>query len=134
MDSREMFNINSVELEGLVVKVWGRRNDVYARLAIYERRSEPISTEGDSSLPRRRAHYVTILLKDGKTADGRAVSLGKKDKVRVTGFIREAPYTETLHQIKVRAGAADKVADGDDEIVVPRISTYVVAESLVQYG
>ena len=134
MNSREVFHINSVELEGLVVKVWARRDDIYARMATYDQHAEVISTEGKGDLPRRQAHYVTVLLRNGKTADGRAVSLGKQDRVRVTGFIREIPYTETLRQIKVRASAADKVADGDDDVVVHRISTYVVAESLVQFG
>lgn len=131
----ETFHVNSVEVEGIVTKVWARRNIVYARLAIYDQHAELLApSEGNASLPRRKAHYVTIMLPDGKTSDGVAVSIGKKDRVRATGFIREVPYTETLRQIKVRAGIAEQVTGDDDALRLARVSTYVVAETLVRFG
>ncbi len=148
----ERFHVNAVEVEGIVVKVWtrsaARRNgqaddsaspDVYARLAIYDRQAEELPSHngdggGHHDLPRRQAHYVTIHLPRGRAHDGVPVSLSAKDKVRVTGFIREVPYRESLRHILVRAKQIDRIQDGDDEIMVQRIATYVVVQTLMRFG
>ena len=145
----ERFHVNDVEIEGVVTKVWTRNGtrhsgqpnevvapDVYARLAVYDRQAETLASPdgaGDE-LPRRRAHYVTIYLPNGRTHDGLSVSLSAKDKVRVTGFIREMPYRETLRHILVRTKQIDRIEDDDDEILIQRISTYVVVKTLMRFG
>ena len=145
----ERFHVNDVEIEGVVTKVWtrngARRNgspnevaapDVYARLAVYDRQAETLASPDGAGgeLPRRRAHYVTIYLPNGRTHDGLSVSLSAKDKVRVTGFIREMPYRETLRHILVRTKQIDRIEDDDDEILIQRISTYVVVKTLMRFG
>jgi hypothetical protein len=140
----ERFHVNDVQIEGIVTKVWTRSTrsngsadpDVYARLALYDRYAEvlpPKDNAKSDDLPRRQAHYVTILLPHGRTNDGVPVSLAARNRVRVTGFVREVPYRETLRHILVRSKQIDRIEDDDDDILIQRISTYVVVQTLIRF-
>ncbi|MBN1887889.1 MAG: hypothetical protein JW850_07850 [Thermoflexales bacterium] len=130
----EPADANLVEIGGVVTKVWTKRDNVCARLAVYDQFSEILSPAGKRKLPRRKAHYVTIMLPGGKTSDGLEASIAKNDRLRATGFMCDVPYIETLRQVKVRAGLADRVADDDGEIRLRRIASYAVVGTLVQFG
>ena len=134
MAINEKFHVNTVDVEGIVTKVWDRSGDVFARLAIYDEQAEvlePPKKKGD--LPRRQAHYVTLQFTNGKTEDGAAVSLSAKDHVRVTGYLRDASYSESLSTFLRKAKQFDRIQDRDDDRRVGRVATYVVAKTLIRF-
>jgi len=131
--AREKFHVNAVEVEGILTRVWDRRGDVFARLAVYDERAEILEPGRDGGLPRRQAHYVTLQFEGGKTADGVPVSLTDKDRVRVSGYLRDSAYSESLREFLRKAQKIDRIADGDDDVRVGRVATYVVVRSLVRF-
>lgn len=42
MAKEEKFHVNSVDIEGLITKVWDRGSDVFARLAVYDEQAEEL--------------------------------------------------------------------------------------------
>lgn len=67
MAKDEKFHVNSVDIEGLITKIWDRDGD---GLAIYDEQAEILEPGKGGELPKRQAHYVTLQCLDGKTADG----------------------------------------------------------------
>lgn len=121
----------------MVVKSWQRNTTLYARLAIYDRHCETRADQSEArrnGLPRRRAHYVTIRLPDGKTVDGREVTLNRSDKVRLSGFIDDVPYQQLLHNFLTRTRQIERIRENDSDIRVGRITTYVTVESLICFS
>ena len=135
MATNEKFHVNAVDVEGIITKVWDREGDVFARLAIYDENAEvlePPKKKGD--LPKRQAHYVTVQFVAGKTGDGVAVSLSEKDHVRVTGYLRDASYSESLTTFLRKAKQFERIQDRDDERRVGRVATYVVVKTLIRFS
>ena len=112
---------------------WDRKGDVFARLAVYDERAEILEPAKDGRLPRRQAHYVTLQFEGGKTGDGVPVSVTDKDRVRVSGYLRDSAYSESLREFLRKAQKIDRIADGDDDVRVGRVPTYVVVRSLVRF-
>ena len=134
MATHEKFHVNSVDVEGIITKVWGRGSDIFARLAVYDEQAEELELAKNGGLPKRQAHYVTLQFLGGKTADGAPVSLGDKDHVRVTGYLRDAAYSEAVSTFLRKAKQFDRIRERDVEIRVGRVATYVVAKSLVRFS
>ena len=135
MAINEKFHVNSVEVEGIITRVWDREGDVFARLAIYDENAEilePPKKKGD--LPRRQAHYVTLQFADGKTDDGVPVSLSAKDHIRATGYLRDASYSESLTTFLRKVKQFERIQDRDDERRVGRVATYVVVKTLIRFS
>lgn len=130
---KETFHVNSVEIEGIVTRVWERKGDVFARLAVYDERAEILEPARNGGLPRRQAHYATLQLVRGKTADGVPVSLADRDHVRIGGYLRDAAYSESLRDFLRKAQKVSRIAEGDDDVRVGRVATYVVVRSLVRF-
>jgi hypothetical protein len=153
----EVFDANEIRLSGIVQRVWernGRRPpgwksgdpeptpDIYARLSIYDVHAEEIKPEDHSELrrdpqgqlPMRRAHYVTLRFPYGRTSDGFDVSLAPRSRVRITGFVRDVPYEESLQKILTQLRMFDRIVDGDDRKTVQRVSTYVIVRTLTRLG
>lgn len=82
----EQFDINQVNLAGKIIRVWGRADDVYARLRVSNRGW--LVEEDDA-----QSTYVTLRLPQGMVA-GKAVTLGAGDVVKLSGFL-------TQHQIEI---------------------------------
>lgn len=128
--------VNKVTVEGLVARRWDKGNQQFARLAIYDCHTE-IAGEGRGGHPRRIAHYVSLLFPDG-LVNGRSVALKTRDHVRVLGRLTERRYSESFGYFLMRAGAIGLLAEApnaDDirELRVPRVATYVIVESLLQF-
>ena len=87
----------------------------------------------DGRLPRRQAHYVTLQFEGGKTGDGVPVSVTDKDRVRVSGYLRDSAYSESLREFLRKAQKIDRIADGDDDVRVGRVATSLVVRSLVRF-
>jgi hypothetical protein len=139
LDSEEVSNLNEVILEGVVAKVWERGSQLYARLAVYDQhtQAEEMGRGGKNGRPWRKAHYVSIHLPEGQV-DGRKIHLAKKDRLRVHGRLSERRYSESLALFLLRAGQIGllaSVSNADDvrEVRTPRVATYVVVQSLIQF-
>ncbi|NIM93330.1 MAG: hypothetical protein GTO18_06425 [Anaerolineales bacterium] len=134
MGTKEKFHKNTVEIEGIVTKVWDRNGDVFARLAVYDEHAEILEPTEGGGLPRRQAHYITLQFIDGKMNDSAPVSLSAKDHVRATGYLRDAAYSEALATFLRKAKKFDRIEDRDDEIRVGRVATYVVVRALIRFS
>ena len=55
-------------------------------------------------------------------------------RVRVTGFVRDVPYDESLQKILTQLRLPDRIMDGDDRKSVQRVSTYVIVRTLMRLG
>jgi hypothetical protein len=153
----EVFDANEIRLSGIVQRVWERNSrkppgwkkgdedpppDIFARLSIYDRFSEELRPEDHTDLrsdpqqqlPLRRAHYVTLRFPYGRTGDGLDVSLSPRMRVRVTGFVRDVPYDESLQKILTQLRLPDRIMEGDDRKSVQRVSTYVIVRTLMRLG
>ena len=89
---------------------------------------------GNAGLPRRQAHYITIRLPEGRTPDGSAVKFEVKDKVRVTGYVHDMPYRQSLHSFLTRLKQIDRIKEDDHDIRVYRLATYLTVASLIRFG
>jgi len=130
----EQFHANTVELEGIITKIWKRGEDVFARVATYDEHAEILEPPKNGELPKRQAHYSSLMILGGKTADGNPVSLNTKDKVKVTGYIRDVSYSESLRDFLRKARLVKRIEDDDDDVRVGRTATYVVVESLIRFS
>lgn len=126
----EKFHTNAARLEGVIAKLWTYDDDVYARLAVYDRHTEMQTSEGQP--PRRKAHYVSLWLVEGKTLDGVPLTLQKNDKVLVTGHLCDRTYTESLAVVLKRAKQESRIQPGDDKVFVGRNATYLKVETLIR--
>jgi len=82
---------------------------------------------------KRQAHYVTLKFANGKTDDGAPVSLSAKDHVRVTGYLGDASYSESLTTFLRKVKQFERIQDRDDERRVGRVATYVVVKTLIRF-
>ena len=153
----EVFDANEIRLSGIVQRVWERNSrkppgwkkgdedpppDIFARLAIYDRFAEELRPDDhvelradpQQQLPMRRAHYVTLRFPYARTSDGLEVSLSPRVRVRITGFVRDVPYDESLQKILTQLRMTDRIMEGDDRKSVQRISTYVIVRTLLRLG
>jgi hypothetical protein len=55
-------------------------------------------------------------------------------RVRITGFVRDVPYDESLQKILTQLRLPDRIMDGDDRKSVQRVSTYVIVRTLMRLG
>lgn len=139
----EHFHRNEARLEGIVARLWTYEEDVYGRLAIYDRYTSELPAKGQEETPsdgagqpgarsRRKPHYVTFCLTKAQTKDGMVVSLQKGEHVQITGHLEDHAYSETLAKIWERLKKLDRRQSGDDEIYVGRSAVYVMVESLIR--
>ena len=105
--------INRAVFEGVIVREWTHthgadqladgRTDRYLRLAVYDKHAPATKEKGNFGRPRRIPHYITVRLLDGKVA-GREVVVRQKERLRVTGAVRDRGYSQTLHDALLRTG------------------------------
>ena len=123
----EQFDINRVEVEGIVQSIWERSGSVFFRLVIFPELRIALET------PDYR--FATCRLTGGLVGD-QAVSLLPGDQVRVVGLLVDAPYKETLRQFLAEARAPDFLESVPNQtswsaVQVPRIATLVEVRELV---
>ena len=98
--------IDRVVLEGVVARQWIHGEDVHLRLAVYDQHTPVTKEKGNFGRPRRRPHYLTILLPGGKTTGGRRVVVHLKDRLCTTGELHVWGYRRTLHEMLVATGSS----------------------------
>ncbi|MBT3320713.1 MAG: hypothetical protein HN392_00330 [Anaerolineae bacterium] len=137
---------NNVSLEGVVARVWEYRYKegvhTFARLACYDRWTPIVSGVKDHfGRPRRKPHYLTVKLPDGK-AGGVPVKLEKKMRVRVTGKMADQGERVTLREKLLDMGSESIIqlmarlpnADKMGEISAQQASLHIEAEALIVYS
>lgn len=138
---------SQVTLEGVVAQRWdyprGEEMDRFIRVAIYDRwtrTAEESPRNSKNGLPRRLAHYVNAILPE--QASQRGIDVRKKQRVRVTGTLRDRGYRVSLHQAMLETGQTELVeliqrcpdTDRLHEITAQWESLHVAAEALIVYS
>jgi len=129
----EQFDINQVHLAGKITRVWGRADDVYARLCVSNR---GLLVEEDDA----QATYVTLRLPQGAVA-GNPVTLGAGDIVQISGFLTQHQIEVSLRRFLDAAGEADFIesvppqdADAWHAVVFRRSSNVLNLRSIRPVG
>ena len=137
---------NSVSLEGIVARLWEYPHKegvhLFARLACYDRWTPTALGKADHfGRPRRKPHYLTIKLPDGR-AGGVPVKLEKKMRVRVTGFMADQGGHVTLRENLLDTGSDEVIqlmgrlpnADKLSETSAQQSSLHIEASALIAYS
>jgi len=138
---------NAALLEGVVAAVWTYTGHGFLRLAVYDEHTKILQENGNR--PKRRPHYVTVQLTNGKI-DGRDIELlgrnGKPkpdtirrgDRIAVQGRISQIAQWDNLRQFIIKARHAAVLSELPDtdrynEIRFSSPMTVVEAQWFVQY-
>jgi hypothetical protein len=95
--AREQFDLNQVVASGVIRSVWGKHNDVFARVALSLRDR---LVEGDEHY----ASYLTVRFAEGMVSD-QPISVQPGDVVKVQGYLVHREYQETLRKFLDEASA-----------------------------
>ena len=99
----EQFDMNSVQLAGVIQKLWPRNGDVFARLRISTRGQ---LVEDDDA----QAVYANVRFSQG-LVDNQPVTLQPGDVIRVTGYLTHTEYYESIHRFLELAKARTFLQD-----------------------
>ena len=137
---------NKVNLEGIVAKVWEYPHSegvhLFIRIACYDKYTPTVSGQEDRfGRPRRKPHYLTVKIPDGKV-NGIPIRLEKKLRVRVTGKMADQGGRSTLREQLLDMGSEEIIAlmgrlpnaDKLSEIGAQHSSLHVEAEALIVYS
>ncbi len=121
--SKEHFDLNRVQISGVIQKIWDWGEDIFFSLAFEE-----------NGAPR----YVTMRLAGGMLG-GKPVSLQPDASIHVTGHLVDSPHTETLGNFLANANKAnflEGVPDPSawDEICIERVDTRINVETIQPEG
>lgn len=92
----EQFDLNLVQIAGVIVKLWGRSRDVFVRIRV-SLRSVLYETED------AHACYVNLRVPDG-IVKGSPVTLQTDEVIQVHGYATHVRYDETLRRFLSAAG------------------------------
>jgi hypothetical protein len=136
---------SQVTLEGVVAQRWdyprGEEVDRFIRVAIYDRwtrTAEESPRNSKNGLPRRMAHYVNVVLPNGE----REIEVRRKQRIRVTGALRDRGQRVSLHQAILETGQAElteliqRCPDTDrlHEISAQWESLHIAAQAMIVYS
>jgi hypothetical protein len=135
---------SQVTLEGIVVRRWdyprGEQVDRFTRVAMYDRwtRMAEDVVNPANGLPRRMAHYVNVVLPNGE----REIEVRRKQRIRVTGALRDRGQRVSLHQAILETGQAElaeliqRCPDVDrlHEISAQWESLHIAAQAMIVYS
>lgn len=97
--SGEQFDLNLVCVTGPVIGVWGRNGDVFVRL------------QSPNLLPLSSPpSFVNVCIPNGML-DGVPVTLQKGDLLRVTGYVRQTKFSESIRKILTEAGKPEFIEE-----------------------
>ncbi len=143
LDAADGHPVNRAVVEGIVARQWRiGASDHCIRLAIYDEHTPTTKQAGNFGRPRRKPHYVNVILPEGKTTGGREVTFHLKDRVRVTAALISHGYRVTLHEALLNTGNASIVelmqrlpnADHMHEISAQQESLSLEAGAVIVYA
>ena len=91
--AREQFDLNQVVLSGVIRSVWGKNNDVFARLALSHRGR---LVENDDTF----ASYVTLRFADGMIG-GQPITIQAGDVLKIQGYTSRGHKLRFLKDLKM---------------------------------
>ncbi|MGA2110577.1 MAG: hypothetical protein ABSG98_00335 [Anaerolineales bacterium] len=121
--------INTVVVEGLVIRAWTFAGDGFYRIASYRDPGLPPKLRSEE---KDAADFMTFRIPKGSL--GGPVSLEVEDTVRVHGFVQSRDYEETLAEfVREAKGPRLKLLDDYDARALrrTRVATEIVAERIV---
>ena len=95
--AREQYDLNQVVVSGVIGSVWGKNNDVFARMALSLRGR---LVENDDNF----ASHITLRFADGMIA-GMPISIQPGDVLNIRGYLVHREYHETLRKFLDEANA-----------------------------
>jgi hypothetical protein len=95
--AKEQYDLNLVVVSGVIRSVWGKNNDVFARLALSLRGR---LVENDEKF----ASYITMRFADGMIG-GAPISIQPGDVLKIQGYLVHREYQETLRKFLDEANA-----------------------------
>ncbi len=115
----ERFDINRCIVGGFVQKIWDYEEDIFLRLAF-------LPGEGE------KQRYLTVRLPQGMV-NGTPVSLQPGMNIRISGYLADSPYIETLAEFLRDArknGLLSRLNDKFQEVHLERVGTRLDALEL----
>ena len=117
----EKFDLNRVQVSGIVQRIWDYGEDIFVRLEFYPDEDRP---------PR----YITLKIAGGMI-DGEFVTLQPGELVQVEGHLADAPYTESIREFFNDAKAQPFYEDTElaaewNGIEIKRVGTQIVVMTL----
>lgn len=146
LESNDLRQINFVDLEGVIAKLWeyprDREVDLFARLACYDQHAP--QGEGTRNFGRvvRLPHYINIKFPGGRTSNGVSVALREKQRMRVRGELRDGGKPVTLRE-QLNLLGSSQVVELMNRVRNPELlqqisamheSLYVLASAMVLYS
>ena len=95
----EQFDLNLVTLAGVIHSVWGKTEDVFARIAV-SHRGELMEKDDEFT------SFVTLRFASG-AVDGTPISVQPGDAVKVRGYLTHMDYNESLRKFLDDAHSRD---------------------------
>ncbi|MDX9865736.1 MAG: hypothetical protein RBT34_13110 [Anaerolineaceae bacterium] len=140
-------NTNSALLEGVVAATWAYAGHGFIRLAVYDEHTKILQKNGNR--PKRRPHYITVQLTDGKIGDIAIELLGKNgkpkpntirrgDRIKIQGRFSQTAQWDNLREFIIKSGHAAVLSELPDtdrynEIRFSSPMTVVEAQWFVQF-
>ena len=133
---------NSALLEGVVASTWTYAEHGFIRLAVYDEHTEILKPNGNR--PKRKPHYITVQLTDGKIGNIAIELLGKNgkpkpntirkgDRIAIQGRYSQTAQWDNLRQFLIKsknAAVLSKLPDTDRYEKIRFSSPMTVVEAL----
>ncbi len=133
----ETFHSNTITLTGTIQAVRESIDhetptndpDIVLTLAVTDRYA-PDERRDPTPTRKRPAHTITLRLPQGKPLDGCPLSLSPRQRVRVTGYLRNHAETLSLLRVWTSLKLFDRLQPNDDAHLLKSNDTHVIVESL----
>ncbi len=133
----ETFHPNTITLTGTLQAVResidhetpANDPDIVLTLAVYDRFA-PLERRDPTPTRRRPAHSIILRLPQGKPLDGRPLSLSPRQRVRVTGYLRDHAESLSLFKVWANLKLFDRAQSDDGARALKTNDTHVIVESL----
>ena len=134
----ETFHQNTITLTGTVQAVRESVDhlaapstdpDIVLMLAVTDRYA-PLERRDPTPTRKRPAHTITLRLPQGRPLDGRPLSLSPRQRVRVTGYLRDHAETLALFRVWASLQLFERLHPDDGQRLLKSNDTHVIVESL----
>jgi hypothetical protein len=120
---QEKFDLNQVQLSGVVLRAWSAGPDILVRLALAAKPEE-------SDAPDNQPTSVVLRLPQG-CVGGEAITILTGDHVLANGYLADAPYIESGQQFAERSRKdLLETLPGLGAVTTERVSTHMVVTAL----
>jgi hypothetical protein len=134
----ETFHQNTITLTGTVQAVRESVDhldapstdpDIVLTLAVYDSYA-PLARRDPAPTRKRPAHTITLRLPQGQPLDGRSLSLSPRQRLRVTGYLRDHAETLSLFRVWASLKLFERLHADDGQRLLKSNDTHVIVESV----